>query len=121
MILNLLFSKIQAVTLALVAIGLIVAWLPCESHAQSSRLKKNFHDPVRLEADGEPIVIGRNQLAHAGPCVADVDCDGVDDLLVGAFSGNFWYFKNTGSQQAPVYTAKGKLRAGGEDAIVPIY
>ncbi len=86
-----------------------------------SKSKEIFHTPFRIQADGETIVVGKGELAHAGPCIADVDCDGVKDLLVGSFSGNFWFFKNTGSDSAPVYTAKGKLQAGDEDAIVPIY
>ena len=86
-----------------------------------SKSKDIFHAPFRIQADGETIVIGKGEFAHAGPCIADVNCDGVKDLLVGSFSGNFWLFKNTGSDSAPVYTAKGKLQAGDEDAIVPIY
>lgn len=81
-----------------------------------------FEPPVRLEADGAPIDIGRlSQFAHAGPCLADLDGDGDRDLLVGDFPGCFWLFENTGTDRAPVYAGKGKWQAGGEDAKTPVY
>lgn len=78
--------------------------------------------PVRLEADGQPIDIGLlSGYAHAGPTLGDVDGDGDRDLLVGDFPGHFWLFENTGSDTEPVYTARGKLQAGGGDAKTPVY
>ena len=81
-----------------------------------------FEPPVRLEADGKPIDIGQHYpLAHAGPCIADYDCDGDRDLVVGSYSGTFFLFENTGSDSSPVYTFSGELQAGDETALVPIY
>lgn len=78
--------------------------------------------PIRLEADGEPIDIGKlSSIAHAGPWIADVDSDGDRDLLVGDFPGYFWLFDNIGSDSQPQYASKGKLQAGGEDAKTPVY
>ena len=81
-----------------------------------------LQSPTRLMADGEPINIGElSSIAHAGPWIADVDCDGDEDLLVGDFPGYFWMFENQGSNEKPEYTSKGKLEAGGEAAKTPVY
>lgn len=86
------------------------------------RTSPDLSPPVRLEADGEPINIGKlSSIAHAGPWIADVDGDGDRDLLVGGFPGYFWLFENRGTEEKPVYTFKGKLQAGGEDAETPVY
>jgi hypothetical protein len=79
-----------------------------------------FEKPVRLLADNKVIDTGA-AWGHSGPCIADVDGDGVPDLLVGDFSGKFRFYKNVGTKDKPVYTDKGFLKAGGVDAQVPIY
>ena len=81
-----------------------------------------FAQPVRLEADGKPIDIGRlSRSAHAGPWLADIDGDGDRDLLVGDFPGHFWLFDNKGTDKQPVYAARGKFQAGGQNAKTPVY
>lgn len=86
------------------------------------RTSAELSSPLRLQADGEPIDIGKlSAYAHAGPWLADLDGDGDRDLLIGSFPGHFWLFDNEGSEAEPVYTAKGKLQAGGEDAKTPVY
>jgi len=79
-----------------------------------------FAPPVRLEAAGKPIEHGP-AWGHAGPCVHDVDGDGLRDLVVSDFGGFFWLYRNVGTNAAPKYEAGTKLQAGGKDAEVRIY
>lgn len=93
-----------------------------DSGIVTNRIVSELANPVRLMADGEFIDIGKlSNVAHAGPCIADIDGDGDRDLLVGDFPGNFWVFKNQGDDNAPRYTSAGKLQAGGVDAKTPVY
>ena len=52
-----------------------------------------FEKPIRLEAGGKVIDTGDNS-GHSGPTMADVDGDGIPDLVVGDFSGQFRVFRN---------------------------
>ena len=95
---------------------------PKEFKIATDRTTAELMKPVRLMADGEPIDIGKlSSIAHAGPCIADVDGDGDRDLLVGDFPGYFWYFRNEGDDAGPLYASVGKLQAGGVDAKTPVY
>ena len=88
----------------------------------TSAVSNQLAAPVRLTADGEPIDIGKlSGFAHAGPWIADVDCDGDRDLLVGDFPGHFWFFENENDDEAPEYVSRGKLEAGGVAAKTPVY
>ncbi len=79
-----------------------------------------FEMPVRLEADGKVIDTGRTT-GHSGPTIADVDGDGLADLVVGSFGGKFQVYKNIGTPGEPLYSYIGFLQAGGTDASVRIY
>ena len=85
-------------------------------------LSSELNAPIRLTAAGELIDIGQlNNIAHAGPWIADVDQDGDRDLLVGDFPGYFWFFANEATDASPEYASAVKLQAGGEDAKTPVY
>jgi hypothetical protein len=64
---------------------------------------------VRLMVGGNPLTVP----ARATPYLHDWDEDGVPDLLCGAGDGCVYFFKNLGSQQAPVYAAGVQLQVGG--------
>ena len=88
----------------------------------TAQIADDLETPIRIEADDKPIDIGLlSKYAHAGPWIADVDNDGDRDLLVGDFPGYFWFFENTGNDNKPVYSCKGKLDAGDKSAKTPIY
>ncbi|MEW5798866.1 MAG: FG-GAP-like repeat-containing protein [Bacteroidota bacterium] len=40
----------------------------------------------------------------SAPCIADVDQDGVNDILVGTGGGTMYCYRNTGTNVSPVYT-----------------
>ena len=85
-------------------------------------LSNELSKPIPLEAAGSKIDIGTlSNYGHASPCVADIDCDGDDDLLVGDFPGYFWFFENVSGGSTPTFASAVKLQAGGEDAKVPVY
>jgi hypothetical protein len=79
-----------------------------------------FHPPIRLAAE-DGIIDSGSSWGHSGPWVVDVDGDGVQDLVVGDFSGRFRFYRNTGTNQKPRYAKAVNLQAGGVDAQVPIY
>lgn len=79
-----------------------------------------FHKPVRLQADGKDIDAG-GVWGHAGPCLSDVDGDGLTDLVLGDFSGKFRLFRNVGTPSQPRYAAPQLIMGGDTYAQVWIY
>ncbi|MCH2140418.1 MAG: VCBS repeat-containing protein, partial [Phycisphaerales bacterium] len=96
-----------------------------------------FDPPVPLRANGEIINV---TTGHAAPCIYDFDGDGIRDLLVGEFgdqsfkgettqkagAGHPWvagklrFYRNHGTDLAPIYKDYAYVQAGGQDAQVPI-
>ncbi len=53
------------------------------------------------------------------PCVVDWNADGKKDLLVGCFYyGNVYFYLNSGTNEAPVFTTGSKLMVSGNDISV---
>ena len=74
-------------------------------------------NPVALKAGGETIDVATG---HAAPWVADIDGDGVRDLLVGQFSGGkLLFFRNSGTNEKPKLEKGVFVKAGGKDVTVP--
>src|SRR5262249_27404407 len=84
------------------------------------KLAADLAEPVPLFADGKIIDHG-SAWGHCGPTFADVDGDGLPDLVVGDFSGTFTVYRNVGTVKQPKFAAGQPLMAGGEVAKVPIY
>jgi len=76
-----------------------------------------FSDPVALEAGGETIDV---EVGHAAPWAADVDGDGVRDLLVGQFGGGkVLFFRNAGTNAKPKLEKGVFVKGGPKEAAVP--
>ena len=87
----------------------ITLFLPAGLNAQAPTFEKWEY----ITANGAPIEL---QLGHADPCVIDWDGDGLKDLLVGQYtSGKIRFYKNSGSNSAPVFTFFTYMQADGVD------
>ncbi len=79
-----------------------------------------FEPPIRVRADGQFIDSGA-AWGHSAPCIEDIDGDGLEDLIVGDFSGTFKIYQNMGTAKEPVYQQQGFVQAGDAKAAVTIY
>lgn len=105
------------VTRCAVSLAALLVCLKLGVPASASDL---FEKPIRLMADGKIIDTG-GAWGHSGPTMEDLDGDGLPDLIVGDFGGKFRFYKNVGEPGKPVFTDRGNIQAGGEDAEVRIY
>ncbi len=79
---------------------------------------------MRILSAGKPIDAAGG---HAAPCVADLDGDGVRDLLVGQFlwegptrwGARIRYFRNRGTDKAPRFLGFTNLKGGDVEARAP--
>ena len=78
-----------------------------------------FQAPVRIKAGNEFVSVGSP--GYACPTMADVDGDGVEDLVVGQLhEGHMQFCKNdAASGQPPEFAAPKWLETDGERAVVP--
>ena len=78
-----------------------------------------FESPVRILAGGEAISV--EEPGYACPTMADVDGDGLQDLVVGQFSnGNMQFCKNIAAKgEIPRFAAAKWIQSGGARANVP--
>jgi FG-GAP-like repeat len=75
-------------------------------------------DANPILATGVQLKVGLSILtviSRATPYVYDWNGDGLNDLLCGCGTGQVYYFRNTGTAQAPTYATGTFLQAGGVD------
>ena len=80
----------------------------------ASVFAQEMGSPVLIKAGGENIDC---QPSYAAPLVADFDKDGLDDLIVGTFKGEFRFYKSTGSKTNPQYKDFSLIQANGKTAV----
>ena len=110
--------KLKTMLLAAVA-GLVPAAL-FAGDSITAKIDPELAPPVRVMAGDQPIDLG-DCIGHAAPFFADIDGDGVKDLLVGQFKdGACRIYKNIGTNAAPKFAAEYQgFKAGGDVGKVP--
>ncbi len=92
-----------------------------ETSQQSGTLESGlvFESPVRIKAGG--VFVSVEAPGYACPTLADIDGDGLKDLVVGQFNqGNMKFCRNISSTgQPPTFAAAEWLMTGGGRAVVP--
>ncbi|MEX2139111.1 MAG: VCBS repeat-containing protein [Pirellulales bacterium] len=87
---------------------------------EPERFSAELLPPVKIQANGRPLDVGRS--GHAAPYFADVDGDGRRDLLVGQYAdGRLRLYRNNGTNKAPRFGSFEYVLAGGQPASVPVY
>ena len=79
-----------------------------------------FEEPVRIKAGDEFIAV--HSPGYACPTMADVDGDGLEDLVVGQFNkGLMWFCKNIADSpsETPKFDKSDWIRSDGKRAQVP--
>jgi hypothetical protein len=80
--------------------------------AAASAAVPQFASPFIVQADGGNLVVE----LIADPCLADWNGDGLNDLIVGQFTGGkIRFYPNSGTNQNPVFTTYSFLQADGAD------
>lgn len=82
-------------------LSILLCAVPDDGVRAQETEKKLFADPMQLHANGAPIDVERN--GGAAPTIADLDGDGVQDLLVGQAGGALRIYRNSGTNKNPRY------------------
>ena len=82
----------------------------------TSAFAQRLGDLQKVEANGEVINI---QPYYTAPGIYDHDKDGLDDLIIGVYEGQFRFYKNVGTKKSPKYDGFSHLISDGEEIKVP--
>ena len=97
--------------------GIAVHAAPPATQTVVPDLSPELQQPFRVMAAAEPIDV---DIGHAAPFLADIDRDGIKDLLVGQFGeGKLRIYKNIGTNIDPKFDKFTWFKAGAELGKVP--
>ena len=81
--------------------GKVAIAAACLALTFQTQTASDLEAPFRAEAGGEAIDV---DVGFSAPCFADIDGDGLNDLLVGQFGeGRLRIYRNTGSATEPKF------------------
>jgi hypothetical protein len=66
-----------------------------------------------VRANGHDLDVGNTPEDRSSPEIADLDDDGFKDLIIGQFDGMLYFYANSGTNAAPVFTGSVLLQASG--------
>ena len=123
-------SSITAKTCLLIVTVYGAAHASAPPHAGGKGSTNWYEQVIQISADEQPLDTGAFQPSaegiwfeleakgHAAPEWFDWDGDGLDDLIVGGFSGRFRVYRNVGTRSEPRFGAYNWIRADQEVAVV---
>jgi hypothetical protein len=93
------------ITATVAAVTLLSTVCQAQGRAEGNVSPAAWHQPAfPVMAGDEPLDTHQfGGLGHVAPFVIDLDGDGARDLVIGDFIGNFYFYRNTGADKAPVY------------------
>ena len=94
-------------------VTIVVLAIPVSLIAFSQSVKT----PIPLEINGKIIDF---QCPNVAPVCYDLNKDGLNDLIVGTYYGEFKYFENTGTNEKPLYKEPTFLKINGNIITVPM-
>ena len=76
----------------------------------ATALSPNWETEYQLLCNGSIVDVGY----YASPCVVDWDLDGLKDIILGQYAyGSIYFYKNVGTNNAPVFDVAVQLYADG--------
>src|SRR5690348_13099617 len=91
-----------------VGLGLLSSGLA----ADPAKVSPWHQAPLRIMVGQVPLDTIDLSGGHAAPTMVDLDADGKRDLVVGNITGYFFFYKNVGTDDAPLFSAGQPLLDG---------
>lgn len=96
-----------------IKIIMIVALILC---INAITISQNMGEPFLVKSGDETIDC---KPPYTAPQCIDYDGDGLQDLIIGTYKGEFRFYKNYGTKAKPIYKGFELIQANGAAAKVP--